>query len=200
MTAKKKLEQVPTPSEQGTASSIEPVHQSDVPGITASYQVGAVNTKKNLATALAKAQAECQNVVMNKVNPHFRSKYADLAAVRDAVIPAFTKHGLSIVQAPTTDGFSGFSLETRIMHQSGEELVFNFPLPPDVTKMQAVGSAISYARRYTLSALAGIASEEDDDGNAATNTNGGGQPAGGGSRGTAQSGGNAPGPAGGIVL
>ncbi len=123
---------------------------------------------------MAKAQAECQNVVMNKTNPHFRSRYADLAAVRDAIYPIFTKHGLSIVQAPTTDGFSGFSLETRIMHESGDELIFNFPLPADVNKMQAVGSAISYARRYTLSALAGIASEEDDDGNAATNTNGGG--------------------------
>jgi hypothetical protein len=111
---------------------------------------------------------------MNKTNPHFRSRYADLAAVRDAIYPIFTKHGLSIVQAPTTDGFSGFSLETRIMHESGDELIFNFPLPSDVNKMQAVGSAISYARRYTLSALAGIASEEDDDGNAATNTNGGG--------------------------
>lgn len=147
---------------------------SAVPETTASYPVGASNGRKALATALAKAQAECQNVVMNKTNPHFRSRYADLAAVRDAIYPIFTKHGLSIVQAPTTDGFSGFSLETRIMHESGDELIFNFPLPADVNKMQAVGSAISYARRYTLSALAGIASEEDDDGNAATNTNGGG--------------------------
>lgn len=109
---------------------------------------------------------------MNKVNPHFRSKYADLSAVRDAIVPVFNRHGISIIQAPTTDGFSGFSLETRLIHASGEELVFNFPLPSDVSKMQAVGSAISYARRYTLSAIAGIASEEDDDGNAATNTDG----------------------------
>lgn len=112
-------------------------------------------------------------MTMNKTNPHFKSRYADLAAVRDAIVPVFNKHGISIIQAPNTDGVSGFSLETRLIHSSGEELVFNFLLPSDVSKMQAVGSAISYARRYTLSAIAGIASEEDDDGNAATtNTNG----------------------------
>ncbi len=153
-----------------------------------------------MAAALAKAQAECENVTMNRTNPHFKSRYADLSAVRDAIYPVFTRHGLSIIQAPTTDGFSGFSLETRIMHESGEELVFNFPLPSDVTKMQAVGSAISYARRYTLSALAGIASEEDDDGNAATNPNGGGQAVSRGSNSGAKAGGNPTGPDGGIVL
>lgn len=114
-------------------------------------------------------------MVMNKTNPHFKSRYADLAAVRDAIIPIFAKHGLSIVQAPTTDGFSGFSLETRLIHSSGEYMVWNFPLPTDVNKMQSIGSAISYARRYTYSSLAAIASEEDDDGNAATTTNGGGR-------------------------
>ena len=150
-----------------------------------------------MAAAMAKAQAECQNVAMNKTNPHFRSRYADLSAVRDAIVPIFTKHGISIVQAPTTDGFSGFSLETRLMHSSGEELVFNFPLPSDVNKMQSVGSAISYARRYTLSALACIASEEDDDGNAATNPNGGGQ-SGRGAGGGASTGGSSS--SGGIVL
>lgn len=153
-----------------------------------------------MAAALAKAQAECQNVSMNKTNPHFKSRYADLSAVRDAIVPVFNKHGLSIIQAPTTDGFSGFSLETRVMHESGEELVFNFPLPSDVNKMQAVGSAISYARRYTLSALACIASEEDDDGNAATSTNGGGYTGGRNSGGGATAGGNSPGSDGGIVL
>jgi hypothetical protein len=135
---------------------------------------------------------------MNKVNPHFRSKYADLAAVRDAIVPIFNKHGISIVQAPNYDGFAGFNLETRLSHESGEEMVFYFPLPSDATKMQAIGSAISYARRYTLSAIACIASEEDDDGNAATaNPNGGGQ-YGRGAVGAASAGGSPPG--GGIVL
>ena len=169
----------------------------DVPGTTAWSLNGAVNTKKNLATALAKAQAECQNVVMNKTNPHFRSRYADLSAVRDAVIPIFTKHGLSIIQCPTADADTGFHLETRLLHSSGEEMVWRFPLPGDVSKMQVIGSAISYARRYTLSAVAAVASEEDDDGNASTATNGGGSSGGGAARGAAAPTG---GPAGGGIV
>ena len=155
------------------------------PETTAWWQTGAASTKKNLATALARAQAECQNVVMNKTNPHFRSRYADLSAVRDAVIPIFTKHGLSIIQCPTADADTGFHLETRLLHSSGEEMVWRFPLPGDFTKMQAIGSAISYARRYTLSAVAAVASEEDDDGNASTAPNGGGSSGGGAARGAA---------------
>lgn len=197
MTVKKKQEIQQKDSVPDTPSITAPEVQSAAPETTAWWHTGADNTKKSLAAALAKAQAECQNVVMNKKNPHFRSKYADLSAVRDAIIPVFTKHGLSIVQCPNED-FSGFHLETRLIHSSGEEISWRFPLPSDVTKMQAIGSAISYARRYTLSAIAGVASEEDDDGNAATNTNGGGQPSGGGPRGSAQAGGNSSG--GGIVL
>jgi uncharacterized membrane protein YgcG len=198
MTAKKKLETQQKDSGPDTQSITAPEAPYAVPETTAWSHSGAANTKKNLAAALAKAQAECQNVVMNKTNPHFRSRYADLAAVRDAIIPVFAKHGLSIVQCPSVEDFSGFHLETRLIHSSGEEIVWRFPLPGDVTKMQAIGSAISYARRYTLSAIAGVASEEDDDGNAATNTNGGGQSGGGGPRGQAPSGGNISG--GGIVL
>jgi hypothetical protein len=175
MTAKQKQEKPAPTLAQDITWTTEEAARYAAPVTTALFPNGADNTKKNLAAALAAAQAECQNVTMNKVNPHFRSKYADLSAVRDAIIPVFNKHGISVIQAPTTDGFSGFSLETRLMHSSGEYLIFNFPLPSDTNKMQAIGSAISYARRYTLSAIAGIASEEDDDGNAATNTNGGGR-------------------------
>lgn len=137
---------------------------------------------------------------MNKTNPHFRSRYADLAAVRDAIVPIFNKHGISIIQAPHVDNFSGFNLQTHLIHESGEEMIWSFPLPSDVTKMQAVGSAISYARRYTLSAIACIASEEDDDGNAATaNPNGGGQ-SGRNTGGGATAGGSSSAANGGIVL
>jgi hypothetical protein len=137
---------------------------------------------------------------MNRVNPHFRSKYADLAAVRDAIIPVFTRHGLSILQVPTMDDFTGFHLETRLIHASGEELIWRYPLPQDATKPQAQGSAISYARRYTYSALAALASEEDDDANAAQNPNGGGHSRSGGATGGATTGSNAPAKDGGIVL
>jgi hypothetical protein len=123
---------------------------------------------------LALAQAECKNVTFNKINPHFKSKYADFAAVRDAIVPIFTKHGLSILQSPTVDNYAGFCLETRLIHVSGEEYVWMYPLPTDLNKPQQQGSAISYARRYTFGCLAAIASEEDDDANAAQNPNGGG--------------------------
>lgn len=199
MTTKQKQ---PTPQKAPDPDSVsrtDPEQQPDAPETIASFQPTAVNGMRNLAAALAKAQAECQNVVMNKTNPHFRSRYADLAAVRDAIIPVFNKHGLSIIQAPTDEGFSGFFLETILMHSSGERMHWTFPLPHDVNKMQAIGSAISYARRYTLSAIAGVASEEDDDGNAATSPNGGGSSAGRGAAGRAQDGGNSSG-SGGIVL
>jgi hypothetical protein len=199
MTTKQKQTKQPDPPVVDIQSNTAPEQQHDALATTVSSHPTAASGMKNLAAALAKAQAECQNVVMNKTNPHFRSRYADLAAVRDAIIPVFNKHGLSIIQAPTDEGFSGFFLETILMHSSGERMHWTFPLPHDVNKMQSIGSAISYARRYTLSAIAGVASEEDDDGNAATSTHGGGSSAGRGAGGTTQSGGNTPG-AGGIVL
>jgi hypothetical protein len=178
MTTKQKQAKQPDPQVVDTQSSTAPEQQHGALATTVSSQPTAASGMKNLAAALAKAQAECQNVVMNKTNPHFRSRYADLAAVRDAIIPVFNKHGLSIIQAPTDDGFAGFHLDTILIHSSGESMSWSFPLPHDVNKMQSIGSAISYARRYTLSAIAGVASEEDDDGNAATSTHGGRQPTG----------------------
>lgn len=198
MTTKKK--QTEPPKEVAdTTLSIDTDLQYDAPEITVSWQDIVGNGKGILYRALARAQAECQNVVMNKVNPHFRSKYADLSAVRDAIIPIFSKHGIAIIQAPHNDSFGGFNLETRLLHESGGEMMFSFPLPSDTANMQKIGSAISYARRYTLSAIAGIASEEDDDGNAATNPNGGGQPGRGAGGGT-QAGGSSSSSNGGIVL
>lgn len=121
---------------------------------------------KELAAALAKAQGEIKNASLNKVNPHFRSKYADLAEIRDATTPHLAKHGLAIVQH--TDIREGaFGLVTCLMHGSGQWIAGFYPLPDDMAKPQALGSAITYARRYCLSAMCGIAAEEDDDGNEA---------------------------------
>ena len=118
-----------------------------------------------------------KNASLNKINPHFHSKYADLAEIRDTVMPTLTKHGFAVVQF-TQVSATGFYLVTRLLHESGEYLDSRYPLPEDVTKPQAMGSAITYARRYMLAAMCGIAAEEDDDGNAAQkNPNGGGQKA-----------------------
>jgi hypothetical protein len=120
--------------------------------------------KSTLAEALAKAQANMQNAPLNKTNPHFKSKYADLAAIRDAVTPALSANGLAITQTPTfRDG--AFVLVTTLRHTGGETVESIYPLAVD--KPQVMGSALTYARRYSLAAMCGIAAEEDDDANAA---------------------------------
>ena len=117
-----------------------------------------------LATALSAAQAEMKNATLNKVNPHFKSKYADLAGIRDTVTPALTKHGLAVVQGTdTTEG--GIVVVTRLLHKSGQWMESRFPIAYD--KPQTMGSAYTYARRYSLSAMCSISADEDDDANAA---------------------------------
>jgi hypothetical protein len=117
-----------------------------------------------LATALAAAQAEMKNATLNKVNPHFKSKYADLAMIRDTVTPALAKNGIAVVQGTDTEE-NTIVVFTRLIHKSGQWIESRFPIPYD--KPQAMGSGITYGRRYTLAAVTNIAAEEDDDGNAA---------------------------------
>jgi hypothetical protein len=118
-----------------------------------------------LMAALAKAQSEMDNAPMLSENPHFRSKYADLASIRNATIPALSKHGLSLHQVTRIDG-SGIVLVTRLGHASGQFIDSVYPLP-NSPKPHEMGSAITYARRYSWAAICGIAAEEDDDANAA---------------------------------
>ena len=110
-----------------------------------------------LAAALAKAQGMMENAVMNRVNPHFKSKYADLAAIFDAARKPLSANGLAIVQT-IGDGV----LHTRLLHTSGQWIASEHPLPM-AGRPQEIGSALTYARRYSLSALIGIAADEDDD-------------------------------------
>jgi hypothetical protein len=121
---------------------------------------------KELASALAKAQGELKNPGFDSTNPHFKSKYASLAAVRDAVIPILSRHGLSVVQAPMYEaGMAG--CETLLSHSSGEFVSGVLMLPVDKQNAHGVGSSQTYARRYALMAFAGVVGDEDDDGNAA---------------------------------
>lgn len=124
-----------------------------------------------LAASLATAQGELKNVEKGKINPHFKSRYADIADGLDVVRPVFSKHGLSVVQATDYMPDTGvFVLVTRIIHKSGEWIESTYPLPTN-GKPQDVGSALTYARRYALFSLAGVAgTDEDDDGNDAQNT------------------------------
>lgn len=116
-----------------------------------------------LAEALSKAQAEMTAAPMNRVNPHFKSKYADLPSVIEAVRPALTKNGLSITQT-TQVREAGLVLVTTLHHSSGESVASEYPLP--IGKPQEMGSALTYARRYCLSAICCIAADDDDDANA----------------------------------
>lgn len=120
-----------------------------------------------LAKALAKAQSEMSGAIKASVNPHFKSRYADLAAIFDACRGALNANGIAIVQRVENDP-EGVAVSTTLLHASGEWLSDRCWLPVQQKTAQAYGSAITYGRRYGLAALAGVAAEEDDDGNAAS--------------------------------
>ena len=119
-----------------------------------------------LAAALSKAQGAMTNASLNKENPFFKSKYADLAGIRDTVTPELAKNGIAVVQY-TTMGEGCLIVCTRLIHTSGQWIESQYPITADTNKPQAMGSAMTYARRYSLSAICGISSEADDDGNEA---------------------------------
>lgn len=114
-----------------------------------------------LSKALSIAQSKIENASKNAANPHFKSKYADLAEVLNTMRPVFAECGLSFVQFPTFD--SGVAhVETILMHESGEWLSSVSSAPVSKQDAQGVGSATTYLRRYSLAAMAGIAQEDDD--------------------------------------
>jgi len=121
----------------------------------------------DLAAALAKAQGEFQPIKKDRTANAgtYSYDYADLAATIEAVRPALSKHGLSYVQPVCSDA-DGSVLVTRLMHASGQYIEGTYRLD-SYDKPQDMGSALTYARRYSLTSMLGIAAEEDDDGRAA---------------------------------
>jgi len=129
----------------------------------------------NLAAALAVAQGQIDAASKGSVNPYFKSKYADLNALREAIREPLAANGLSIMQFAATQG-DCVSVETVLAHSSGEYVSNTLALPvgrkfdkegnPLPLDVQSIGSAITYARRYALSAILSLAAD-DDDGNAA---------------------------------
>ena len=119
-----------------------------------------------LSEALAKAQGSIQNAKKDADNPFFKSRYADLASVWDVCRRPFADNGLSIIQIQ--EAIEGkMRLTTVLAHSSGEWISGDLDMTPVKTDPQGIGSCITYARRYALSAFAGVATE-DDDGNAAS--------------------------------
>lgn len=118
-----------------------------------------------LAAALALAQAEIEGASKDRENPHFRSRYADLASCWEACRAPLTKHGLSVVQLPEANGAT-VQVTTVLLHKSGEFISSALAMTAQDAKPQSIGSALTYARRYGLSSVVGVA-PEDDDGEAA---------------------------------
>lgn len=119
-----------------------------------------------LATALSKAQGEMTLASEDKVNPHFKSSYASLGSVWDACREPLSKNGLSVIQNPHIEGGELF-LVTMLLHSSGQWMKSIIPVTNAKNTPQALGSCITYMRRYALSSMVGIAPGDDDDANAA---------------------------------
>lgn len=119
-----------------------------------------------IAKALAKVQSVLEGASKTSANPHFKSKFADLRSIWDALRDILPENGLSVTQVMTPIGEKDYMV-TMLMHSSGQWIKSILPLMIEKMTSQGVGSSISYARRYSLAAIVGVY-QEDDDGNAAT--------------------------------
>jgi hypothetical protein len=126
---------------------------------------------KNLATALAKAQADMPVAVFDATNPFLKSKYASLGAVIQASRPILAKHKLTLVQFPISD-VTGIGVESVLSHESGEFIAERIVIPlteeKGKTKVQCAGSTLTYLRRYSWASILGMYSDEDSDGSSPT--------------------------------
>lgn len=122
---------------------------------------------KSIALALAKAQGKFQTPKKNRVNPYFKSKYADLAGIIDAIRAPLSENGIGYSQTLGFDPAGKYGLKTSLIHgDSGQALESFYPLtPPSPGAAQKFATDLTYARRYCLSAIVGIEAEEDTDGN-----------------------------------
>ena len=128
---------------------------------------GQISPSSTLVDALAAAQAEMKNPTFDKINPHFKSKFASLAAVRDAVVPVLARHGIAMTQ---TYGFiDGAQLLVTTLHYGDDRIVSQVPLPA-YQQPQQWASATTYIRRVSLMAIAGVCGDDDDDAEEATQT------------------------------
>jgi hypothetical protein len=124
-------------------------------------------TINELAAALSKAQAGIEPAPKDAVNPHYNTRFADLAAIWEVCRKPLNSNGLSVIQSPEPSDSGGLVLRTTLLHMSGQFVSSAIPLAYNPASMQSLGSAITYARRYALAALVGVVTEADDDGNAA---------------------------------
>ena len=129
-----------------------------------------------IAAALAKAQSEMQNPQFDSKNSHFESSYASLASVRNAVVPVLAKHGISVMQDVVSNP-EGVTCTQLLAHTSGQWIrTSGMFVPVNKANAHGYGSATTYARRFSLMALACVVGDDDDDGNAAVQPSQAAQP------------------------
>jgi hypothetical protein len=126
-----------------------------------------------IAAALLAVQRKIEGVSKSADNPYFKSKYADLGAVIDATIPLLNEHGIVVIQLPTAGPEGTLALTTMLLHESGESISGTAVMPLSKQDPQAYGSAMTYARRYSLAAAVSLKTL-DDDGEGATDHGKGG--------------------------
>ena len=120
-----------------------------------------------LAAALSIAQGKITGALKDSANPFFKSKYADLASVWDACRQALSENGLAVIQTTENVAEGGVTVVTTLAHKSGQYIKGVLTMTPKDATPQAYGSCLTYARRYALAAIVGVA-QVDDDANAAT--------------------------------
>lgn len=126
---------------------------------------------KNIATALLEVQRRIKNPSNTATNPFFKSKYAPLPEILNCVRPLLTENGILLIQNTGSNEAGDVYIQTKLIHTSGEMIETDkLLLKPEKNTAQGIGSAITYGRRYQLTALLGISSEDDDDGNIASKT------------------------------
>lgn len=121
------------------------------------------NKELSMWEAFVKAQSEIKIAVLNKTNPHFKSKFADLKSVFDSCKKALNDNGFAISQPICFEG-GNVHIKTELIYKTGERIESSFPLSM-VGNIQQIGSQITYIRRYSLSSILGIVADEDDDAN-----------------------------------
>ena len=128
-------------------------------------------TLTEFSKAFAQTQQEMKQPLKDANNPFFKSKYVPLENVVEAITESASKNGLSFTQFPSSDEDGNVTVGTLVMHSSGEWIEYDpIKMKPVKNDPQSIGSAITYAKRYALSAIFGITSDQDDDGNEATLT------------------------------
>lgn len=119
-------------------------------------------TTSAIFKAFISAQSTIGTAAKNKVNPHLKNKYADLDSVWSAVSPALQANKLGVIQTPIPSEDGKLHLETMLIHESGEFIAETLVMPLSKQDPQGYGSALTYARRYHLSAMMGVVQDDDD--------------------------------------